>query len=151
VRLPLLNLTVPARNLTHEERNKIEKLIRDFYDIFVKKVADGRNMSVDKVKKIAEGHFYSGLDGKENGLVDEIGGLMLAIDIAKGQAGIKPDQRVELKEVPRYKGMFKFKMPLPFGAKEVEDDPMYRYILMLNEHRGRPLPMLAPGTYPSAD
>ena len=67
------------------------------------------------------------------------------------QAGIKPDQQVELKEIPRYKGMFKFKMPSLLGVNNVEDDPVYRYILMLNEHRGRPLPMLAPGTYPSID
>ena len=109
VRLPFLNIEVPARNLTDEERDKIEILIKDFYEIFVNKVANGRNMSVDEVKQVAEGHFYSGLDGKEAGLVDEIGGLMLAIDIAKEQAGIKPDQEINIREIPKYKGLFKIK------------------------------------------
>lgn len=149
VRLPILGMTVPARNLTAEERSRVEKLIIGSYDIFVGKVADGRHMSVDEVNKIAQGHFYSGLDGKELGLVDEIGGLMLAIDIARDQAGIYGDY--ELREIPKYRGLFKFENPMPefMGTHaEIDTDPLVKYIKMLNDHNGRPLPMLLPGTYP---
>jgi len=150
VRLPILGMTVPARNLTAEERGKIEILFKDFYEIFVNKVAAGRDLPVDEVRKIAEGHFYSGLDGKELKLVDEIGGLMLAIDIAREQAGIKPDQEYALREIPKYRGLFRFENPLPdfIGTIAEIDDPLIRYLKLLSDHNGRPLPMMVPGTFP---
>ncbi|MBD3233569.1 MAG: hypothetical protein GF315_07575 [candidate division Zixibacteria bacterium] len=151
VRLPFLNLTVPHRNLTEKELERVENLFYDFYTGFVRKVADGRDMSEARVREIGEGHFYSGIKGKEIGLVDEIGGLELAIEIARERAGIEEDQRVTLREIPEYKGWFNFDLPsLPFGAK-AEEDPVLEYIRMLNEHQGRPLPMLIPGTYPEIE
>ena len=65
VYLPLFG-QIPARNLTDEERAKMEALIKKFYAIFVEKVANGRNMDVSQVEQIAEGRFYSGIDGKDN-------------------------------------------------------------------------------------
>jgi len=155
VRLPILGMTVPSRNLDEDERAKVESMIREFYDDFVGKVAAGRKMSVDEVKEIAEGHFYSGVDGKEIGLVDELGGVMMAIEIAKEQARIAKDQRVELKEIPHYLGLFAFENPYSsmIGIKTGIDteDPAIQYIKMLNDSPLKAMPMLQPGTYPTAE
>ncbi len=152
VTVPILNITVPARNLDDEERAAMKKIILEFYDNFVGKVAAGRHMTVDEVKAVAQGRFYSGLDGLEAGLVDEIGGVMLAIEIAKNQAGLKPDQEISIQEIPKYKGLFGFSSPIPFvKTKIIEKEPAYEYIKMINEARGQALPMIPPGTYPEAE
>jgi protease-4 len=147
ITVPIIGLRAPARNLTRDEREKIEVIINKFYDSFVKKVAVGRNMTEEQVRKIGEGRFYSGLDGKEIGLVDEIGGLMEAIAIAKHKAGLLPGDECEIIEVPKYKALFEFPKLLPIST--VADEPAYRYIKLLLENPGKPLPMLVPGTYPT--
>ncbi len=151
VRLPLLGLQVPARNLTAEEREQVERFFQKFYEGFVAKVAKGRKLAIERVQEIAEGHFYSGLDGKALGLVDEIGGLMTALAIAKQRAGFKPDDEVEVIEIPRNKGFFDFGSrfsPLP---TQVSEDAVLRYLKMMSARPGQPLPMLLPGTYPSLE
>jgi protease IV len=148
VRLPLIGLQVPARNLTLEEREKIEKFILTMYDSFTAKVAAGRNISVDKVREIAQGHFYSGLDGKKVGLVDRIGGLMTAIAVAKERAGISPDEEINLVEIPKNKGLFDLPLPGVSIKQKVTEDPILRYIQLLTENPGQPLFMMTPDSYP---
>ena len=148
ITVPFLGLQVPARNLTPEERTQMEEFIRKYYDIFVQKVAAGRKMSVEDVKRIGEGHFYSGTEGKAIGLVDEIGGLMTALALAETTAGLKPAD-VEILEIPKDKGLFRFRSPMASVTTEMNAEPFYRYIRMLAEHQGKPLPMLLPGTYPT--
>jgi protease-4 len=151
VTLPLLGLQIPARNLTPEERTKVENAIKQFYEIFVKKVAQGRNMSEDAVKAIAEGHVYSGTEGKEIGLVDEIGGLFDAIAIAKHTAGLKPDEEVQIVEIPKNKGFFNLREKLSPIHIETREDPVIQFIKMLSERPGQPLPLILPGTYPAVE
>jgi len=149
IRLPLLGFTVPYRNLDKEERDMVEKLFEEHYDVFVNKVAVGRNMTPEEVRKIAEGHFYSGIDGKANGLVDEIGGIMTALAIARKDAGLKPDDEVEIIEIPKYKGLFDFGSKLPSSPISLENDPIYRYLKIISANPGLPIPMMTPGTYPT--
>ena len=151
IRLPFIGAQIPARNLTSEERKKVEHLIKKFYDIFVEKVANGRGMPVEEVRKIAEGHFYSGTDGKQIGLVDEVGGIMTALAIAQQRAGISPEDEIEIIEIPKYKGLFQIKVtPFPVQS-EITNDPVLQYIRMVSEHAGQPLPLLPPGSYPTLD
>jgi len=153
VRLPILGIMVPARNLTSEEREKVKGMILGFYEQFVDKVAAGRDMSVERVKEIGQGHFYSGVEGKKIDLVDDIGGLMMAIEMAKTDAGIAMDQRIQILEVPQSLGLFPFKRPFAtfgLGTKIDPEDPTIQYIKMLNESPVKAIPMLPPGTYPTA-
>ncbi|RMG33983.1 MAG: signal peptide peptidase SppA, partial [Methanobacteriota archaeon] len=139
--VPLLNLTVPYRNLTPEERGKIKNMFLRMYGEFVKKVADNRGLDEAHVRKIGEGHIYSGIDGKEIKLVDEIGDLHAAIEEAKKMAGISPDTPVDIIEIPKYKGLFK--MPSPFGANvesELNAAAKY-YIQQLSARPLVPMPM----------
>ncbi len=77
---------------------------------------------------------------------------MTALTIAREKAGLAPDEDIEIVEIPKYKGWFRFRPPSvnPFGMVS-ENDPVYEYIRMNIEHKGKPLPMMVPGTYPTSD
>ncbi|MBC8204684.1 MAG: S49 family peptidase, partial [FCB group bacterium] len=105
IRLPLIGEQIPSRNLTQEERKVVTDAMLNMYNDFTKKVADGRGMTPEEVDKIGQGRIWSGIDGKEIGLVDELGGLETAIDIAKDSAGIKSKRKIRLVEMPE-RGMF---------------------------------------------
>lgn len=62
----------PFREMTEEEEKIFSDLIDESYETFVQRVATGRNISPQEVKKLADGRIFSGRQGKENGLVDEI-------------------------------------------------------------------------------
>ncbi len=147
VRLPLLNLQVPARNLTGEERERVKDLFLKMYDGFVGKVAAGREMPVDSIRAIAEGQVFSGTDGLANGLVDKIGGMQTAIEMARKMAGLGDNYRIV--EIPKYRGTFNSNFLSPFAiGKSVEEDPVIRFIKTMSERPGYPRPMLLPGDYP---
>jgi len=150
VTLPLLGLTLPARNLTPDERSAVENWIRQHYDDFITKVADGRNMSKQDVDKIGQGRFYSGVRGKELGLVDEIGGLMTALDMAKKDAGMKAGDEFELVQYPQNRGLFDVLSGMP-GVNALDKDPVVRYLKMVGRNPYAPLDLMPPGSYPGVE
>jgi protease IV len=149
ITLPFLGLRIPARNLTDSEKVEVEKIIRKFYDVFTEKVARGRKMPIEDVKKIAEGHFYSGLEGKKIGLIDEIGGVMDALDMVRDKIGLRTREEYDIVEVAKYKGFMDMGFSRPSIMSQFDTDPFFRYIKLTAENQGRPLPMLIPGTYPT--
>jgi protease IV len=150
VTLPLLGLTIPSRNLSVDERATVEEWIRDHYNDFVAKVADGRGKTKSQADSLAQGRFYSGVQGLENGLVDEIGGLMRALDIAKKDAGIDKDDDFELLQIPQNRGFIDLFSGIP-GVKTVQNDPVIRYLQMISENPYAPLDLMPPGSYPSLE
>jgi protease-4 len=89
------------RGFTEEERNIVKKQTKEFYDDFVNKVAQGRKRSFDDIDQIGRGRVWTGNQAKANGLVDELGGLKQAIEIAKKRAGIKEESLVEIVTLPK--------------------------------------------------
>jgi protease-4 len=81
----------PARPMTLEERKILQDLIDDAYGQFVQAVADGRKMTVDQVKPLADGRIFSGNQAKENGLVDQLGDSVDATKLAAELGGIKDE------------------------------------------------------------
>ena len=80
---------------TPEERAKMEEQTNKiYYEDFLPKVADGRNMDVEKANSIGQGHVWTGTQAKENGLIDEFGGFEKAISIAKQLANLPEDKDV---------------------------------------------------------
>lgn len=77
------------RPMTAGEKALMQVYINNGYDLFIKRCAEGRGMSVEDMKKIAEGRIWSGEKAKEIGLVDELGGLDRAVEIAVGKAGVE--------------------------------------------------------------
>jgi protease-4 len=143
-RLPFIGLGIPDRNLTAEERNVAETSIKSMYTVFVEKVSLGRKMKFDEVEPIAQGRVWSGLDGKKIGLVDVLGGLETAINIAKERAGIQKDQSVTIIEMPK-KGLVDFSMFMPkfFGIEtKIAADPTIELLKFRLKHNGESLPML---------
>jgi protease IV len=64
------------------------------YDNFLARVAVGRKLSPDRVRQIAKGHVWTGVQAKDLGLVDEIGGFYQAVDRAKALANISGEARL---------------------------------------------------------
>lgn len=73
------NLTRPMNAL---EKQKIQRYIENGYDLFVNRCAEGRNMTPESLRKIAEGRVWTGIKAVELGLVDTLGTINDAIDIA---------------------------------------------------------------------
>nr|AHN97614.1 signal peptide peptidase SppA [uncultured bacterium 12AC_lac13] len=76
------------------------------YADFTSKVAEGRNMPLERVQDVARGRVWTGADALERGLVDELGGFWAAVDDAKMLAGIDADTRVRFKSYPESEGFF---------------------------------------------
>jgi protease-4 len=66
------------------------------YDLFVSRVAEGRGTSVETVGSYAEGRIFGGVEAKERGMVDALGGLSEAIDLALSLASLPKDTPVEM-------------------------------------------------------
>jgi protease IV len=79
----------PARSMTSEERLLIQGIINDIYDQFVQTVSENRKISLEKVRKIADGRIFSGRQALHLKLVDELGGLQDSVLLAGKLAGIK--------------------------------------------------------------
>ena len=87
------------RSLTSKEKTRVQLGINKVYDVFLDRVAKGRGLSIEKVEGLASGRVWTGRQAKENGLVDSIGGLNMAIETAKQAADIKTYKLVELPKI----------------------------------------------------
>jgi protease IV len=85
---------------TAEQHARVEAEADLFYDDFVKRVAEGRSLSVEDVDEVARGRVWTGADALERGLVDELGGLRTAITRAKVLAGLDPEADVRIVSYP---------------------------------------------------
>ena len=77
-----------SRPFSKDESVILQSYVNDGYDLFLKRCADGRNMSAEDIDKIGQGRVWTGCKAKELGLVDEIGDLDKAIEIAAQRAGL---------------------------------------------------------------
>jgi protease-4 len=94
---------VTTRPMNDGEKAMLQSYIEQGYDLFVTRCADGRGMKKEEIEKIAQGRVWSGTMAKEIGLVDEIGGIDKALEIAAKKAGV---EEYTLKEYPEAKSMF---------------------------------------------
>jgi len=87
------SLLVPWDDATRE---RLLATMTGIYELFLARVAEGRNIPVERVAASAEGRIFSGREGKTRGLVDELGGLTQAIARARTLAGLAADARVNV-------------------------------------------------------
>jgi len=92
--------------LTDAERERMYLFLKGSYDLFVQKAAEGRKQKFEELDKSAQGRVWTGKQAKDRGLVDEIGGLRTAFNLAKKHAGLKPEDKLELLILPRPKTLF---------------------------------------------
>jgi protease-4 len=76
------------------------QLLEDFYWQFVDKVAQGRQKTRAEIHAVAQGRVWTGRDAVTKGLVDELGGLQRALEVARQLAHVAPDDTFEILELP---------------------------------------------------
>lgn len=86
---PYKDMMSPNREMTKTERDMLQEMINDSYERFVGIVADGRGMSVENVKKVADGRIMNGRQAIESGLADDYGKLPDVIDALITEQGFK--------------------------------------------------------------
>jgi protease-4 len=94
------------RPWSEEERAKVRSLMVSFYETFVTKAAQGRHKTYEEVDRIAQGRVWTGAEALKVGLVDRLGGLDVALAVAKERAKLDKDQDVALVVLPRRKSFF---------------------------------------------
>ncbi|MCX7737646.1 MAG: signal peptide peptidase SppA [Candidatus Kapabacteria bacterium] len=93
-----LNVLYP---FSKEQREKFHQRVEGIYHRFINKVSSGRNKTFDQVRAIAKGRVWTGEDAYKIGLVDTLGGIRTAINIAKRRLGVPENELVKIKEYPR--------------------------------------------------
>lgn len=91
-------LLVEDRPFSSEELDYFRKGARFAYDQFVAKAAESRGKTIEDMESVAQGRVWTGLQAKERGLVDHIGGMARAIEVLKERCEIK-DDFVKVEEV----------------------------------------------------
>ena len=95
-----------GQGFTPGQRAQFSAWMDHIYDGFIQRVADGRKLSPDRVREIAKGRVWTGLQAKELGLVDKLGGFDTAVAEAKRLAGLKVDETVILRWYPKARSAF---------------------------------------------
>jgi protease-4 len=86
---PLKDTGTPFRKMRDDERKYLQGVIDSIYEQFVNDVAEGRQMPVDRVKQLADGRIYTGLQAKQMGLIDDIGTFYDVVDEMQKVLGIQ--------------------------------------------------------------
>ena len=128
---------MPAwRDITEDDMNLMQYFVDQYYAKFVNDVAKGRGMNPDSIGAIAQGRVWSGRAALQNGLVDGIGGLAVAIRAARDAAGIPADEEVEFRVLPTgggllekfvgsFQGRAATKLEIPDQLRELVGDSAY--------------------------
>ena len=93
-------------SLTPEERAKLKEGIDATYEDFLSKVAKARGKAVSDIEPVAQGRVWLGAQAKTKGLVDELGGIDLAVQKARQLAGIPNSSHVSLVAYPAKRSLF---------------------------------------------
>lgn len=96
--------------LNDAQRAKLRTEIEQFYKGFVERVAGARKRKYDDVEALAQGRVWTGAQAKQNGLVDELGGIDRAIDLVKQRAKIAAAEKITLVPYPPRRTLFQVLM-----------------------------------------
>jgi protease-4 len=111
----LAEIYSPFSAFSPAERARLEGQMQETYDLFLSRVAEGRDKTTEEIHAVGQGRVWTGRQALGHGLVDELGGLDAAISLAREQAKIDPERSVELVVYPRKRSFFEV-MANPLGA-----------------------------------
>ena len=123
-------LLSPANSWSPQERIQVQRVMEELYGTFTQKVAQGRQMAVSDVDAVGRGRVWTGMQAKENGLVDELGGFITAVQAAKARIGLKANEVVQLLFLPKPKNIvltllerlgIRGRTPLPEPLEQIAD------------------------------
>lgn len=106
------------------EQAILQKQVQEIYDDFIKKVALGRTeLTIEDVDRLGQGRIWSGRQAQENGLVDQLGGLSLALAIARERAGLG-EKSFEIVQFPKKTWLSQIfgTLPLPLTTERENSD-----------------------------
>lgn len=110
---PYKDIMSPTREMTEEERKILQSMIDNSYEGFVKVISEGRDLSVEQVKKIADGRIYDGRQAKELDLIDDFGYLEDVI------GKMKKDHKLKNAQVVKYTENMGFGSLFSMGAQKM--------------------------------
>jgi protease-4 len=84
-------MLAPTHPFTEDEWDRVNAWLDAIYQEFISKAASGRRMPVERMHELARGRVWTGADAAANGLVDELGGMADAAEIARRRAGLPAD------------------------------------------------------------
>ena len=102
-------------NFSVDEREKYQEFLNGFYQIFISKAAEGRNLTVAQIHEVAQGRVWTGNQALEHKLIDEIGGLDDALAKAAELANLK---EYSTYQIPRTKTFFEELIEEMEGGKD---------------------------------
>jgi protease-4 len=85
-----------TKDFSDSEWERVNASLDRIYDDFTAKVAEGRDLPRERVHELARGRVWTGADAKANGLVDELGGIDAALDLARKKAGLASDAPIRV-------------------------------------------------------
>ncbi len=92
--------------LSDAGRAKLRESLDEFYKAFVRRVADGRKRPYEQIEPLAQGRVWLGSQARQNGLIDELGGIDKAVELVKKKANIPAGERVRLVVYPPKRSIF---------------------------------------------
>ena len=96
------DLGSPLRPMSEEEKKLLQGVLDSVHEQFIRAVAEGRKLPVEKVRELADGRIFSGEQARELGLVDELGNLEDTLAMAATLAGIRGEPEIMYPEKKRF-------------------------------------------------
>ena len=96
---PAAAMNSTARGYSTEERRRLAAEVNGLYQQFVRKVAEGRHLTLEAAEAVAQGRVWTGAAARERGLVDELGGVDVALRLAKELGRRRPGERLAVEDV----------------------------------------------------
>ena len=106
----------PTEGFSVTSANRLDALVDDIYARFLDRVAAGRGMEREAVDAVAQGRVWTGAQAQSRGLVDQLGGLTVALDVARNAAGAAPEAGTDLVILPRRPNPFEQLFELASGG-----------------------------------
>jgi protease-4 len=117
------------KNWTPEQRERILAWMQHVYDDFVARVAKGRKLPESQVEPMAHGRVWTGSQAKERKLVDELGGLEVALRIAREKAKLPPSPDAEPVVFPRQRGLLAALSQLSTATRPVTAEALMQAVM----------------------
>jgi len=91
---------------TAHGRERFDAWLDRVYEDFTTKVSEGRDLPLERVREIAKGRIWTGADAFEIGLVDRLGGVHEAMEVAREELGLGPDDEIRIRRIPAKRSAF---------------------------------------------
>ncbi len=115
---PIADAMSPTRAMTEGEIRQLDGVLNQLYGNFTGKVAEGRRLDAEATENLARGRVWSGTAAKASGLIDEVGGMGRAIELAREKAGIPVSDMHELVSYSQARFMNALKLSMSAGESE---------------------------------